>query len=73
MIRSVQVLVLPDGRISRAQAATYLGISPKTLANYATLGRGPRPRKIGGRIWYDLEDLKAFVTTGEREALPKAR
>ena len=32
---------LPDGRISSADAATYLGLSTKTLANWRVLGRGP--------------------------------
>lgn len=72
-VMRVSIRVLPDGRVSRADAARFLGIATKTLANYGTLGLGPRPRKIGGRIWYYLKDLRAFVSTGAREALPEVR
>jgi len=64
----VRVRVLPDGRVSRSDAATYLGYAPKTLAEYARLGRGPRPRRVGGRVFYLLKDLEAFRDTGAREA-----
>lgn len=62
------VQVLPDGRVSRTDAATYLGRSPKTLAEWSRLGAGPQPRKVGGRIFYLLEDLEAFVSHGVRRA-----
>lgn len=64
----LRVKVLPDGRVSRSDAAVYLGYAPKTLAEYARLGRGPRPRRVGGRIFYLLKDLNAFRDTGAREA-----
>lgn len=62
------IKVLPDGRVSRADAAAFLGISPKTLAEWKRLGQGPRSIRVGGRIFYKLEDLDAFVTTGARQA-----
>jgi len=64
----LRVKVLPDGRVSRSDAAVYLGYASKTLAEYARLGRGPRPRRVGGRVFYLLKDLDAFRDTGAREA-----
>lgn len=68
MVEHVQVRVLPDGRVSRADAAAFLGYTPKTLACWSSLGLGPLPRKVGGRIFYLLKDLEAYRDTGAREA-----
>lgn len=64
----LRVRVLPDGRVARADAADFLGRTPKTLAEWSRLGLGPRPRRVGGRIFYFLRDLEAFVANGSREA-----
>ena len=64
----VSIRILPDGRMSRADAAAFLGRSPKTLADWSRIGLGPRPRKVGGRIFYYLRDLEAYRDTGAREA-----
>ncbi|QCI95171.1 AlpA family transcriptional regulator [Novosphingobium sp. EMRT-2] len=64
----VRVRVLPDGRVSRSDAAAFLGLTPKTLADYKSRGIGPCPRKVGGRVFYRLIDLEAFRDTGAREA-----
>lgn len=57
----VRVMVLPDGRVDRINAARFLGLAPKTLAEYHRLGKGPASRKVGGRRFYQLDDLQAFV------------
>lgn len=57
----VTVKVLPDGRVSRRDAAKYLGRTTKTLAAWACEERGPRPIKAGGRCFYWLSDLQAFA------------
>ncbi len=44
-----------------AGAARYLGVSPNTLRNWRTLGRGPRFYKIGALVKYRASDLDAFV------------
>lgn len=67
-VQQIRIRVLPDGRVARADAAAYLGRTPKTLAEWSRLGRGPRPRRVGGRIFYMLDDLDAFVASGAREA-----
>ena len=68
MLEQVRIRVLPDGRVSRADAATYLGRSAKTMADWYSKGIGPRARKVGGRVFYFLADLEAFAATGAREA-----
>jgi hypothetical protein len=60
----VNVTTTPDGRVNRTGAARYLGVAAKTLANWAFRGLGPRSVKIGGRRFYYLTDLEAFIGGG---------
>ena len=57
----VRIRVLPDGRVTRADAARFLGCSPKTLAMYAMKAKGPPMVKIGGRAFYLIEKLQSFA------------
>lgn len=54
--------------LSRDEAAAYLGISPKTLATWASTKRYPLPFvKIGRAVKYRVATLDAFIesrTTG---------
>jgi hypothetical protein len=68
MVEQMKIVVLPDGRLDRKNAAAFLGREPKTLADWHTRGIGPRPRKVGGRVFYYLRDLEAYRDTGAREA-----
>lgn len=62
---SSQVLV-SDRLLSRKEAAAFLKVSPKTLANWASTRRYNLPVvKIGGRRLYRLSVLHAFVKAGE--------
>lgn len=60
-VEQVCVRVLPDGRMTREDAARYLGLRPKTLAMWELEGKGPRSLKVGGRRFYFLNDLDQFV------------
>ena len=65
VIERVKVRVLPDGRMTRRDAAEYLGIAVKTVAmwdleNPAKLGSV----KVGGRRFYYI-DLLDQVIRGE--------
>ena len=60
-MEAVSIRVLPDGRVDRADAAKFLGYAPKTLAEWHRLGKGPRSRKVGGRRFYDIGDLRQFA------------
>jgi hypothetical protein len=57
----VRVRVLPDGRMTRQDAAKYLGRQPKTLAMWALRGKGPRSIRVGGRRFYYKADLDSFI------------
>lgn len=59
-IEQIRVSVLPDGRLDTTNAARFLGLSPKTLAIMRSAGEGPRFVKPG-RVFYYLEDLKAWM------------
>ncbi|GEM29526.1 hypothetical protein NN3_05330 [Nocardia neocaledoniensis NBRC 108232] len=48
--------------LTRKEAAVYMGIHPRTLANWAATGRGPRYSKpSGSSCMYRLDDLDAFL------------
>ncbi len=57
----VRVRILPDGRLSRKDAARYLGLKPKTLSMWALAGKGPTVTRVGGRRFYFKADLDAFI------------
>ena len=60
-IEQVRVRVLPDGRLTRKDAAKYLGRSEKTLAMWEMEGKGPPSLKVGGRRFYFKNQLDAFI------------
>ena len=63
-IEATKVVILPDGRLTRADAAKFLGRKSKTLADWHRLGKGPRSRMVGGRRFYMIDDLTAFAGGG---------
>lgn len=42
------------------EAAVYVGVAPKTLANWRSAGKGPRFYKLGRMIVYRREDLDRY-------------
>lgn len=62
-MQSVEVQMFPDGRLDRQNAALYTGFSVKTLAMHASAGTGPGYQKIGGRVFYRLQDLDAWLNS----------
>ena len=57
---------LPQRFLRTAEAAHFLGLSGRTLEKHRVYGTGPRYRKIGGRVVYALDDLKAWADRGLR-------
>jgi excisionase family DNA binding protein len=61
------VLMNSNGKrlISVEEAATYLGISPRTIYNQchrkATKRFAVRPRRIGRRVLFAVKDLEVYV------------
>ncbi len=53
-----------DVLLTREQAATFLNIAPKTLANWASNGKVQIPyRKIGKSVRYRVSDLEGYLDT----------
>lgn len=59
-IDQVRVRILPDGRMTRREAARYLGRAEKTLAMWQMEGK-LRGVRVGGRIFYFKDQLDALV------------
>ncbi len=66
-IEQVRVRVLPDGRLTRKDAAKYLGRAEKTLAMWEMERKGPLSVLVGGRRFYFKDALDAFIR-GEEAA-----
>lgn len=49
-------------------AATHLGLSPRTLEKHRCYGTGPVYRRLGGRIVYAIDDLEAWAALGTRRS-----
>ena len=60
-IEQVRVRILPDGRMTRKDAAKYLGRAEKTLAMWNLEGKGPKSVLVGGRRFYFKDVLDAFI------------
>ncbi len=69
-MESITINATPDGRLSRKAASAYLGISVKTLANWAYRGIGPRSIKVGGLRFYYIQEINNFIASniGLRQA-----
>ena len=61
VIEQVRVRVLPDGRMTRKEAAKYLGRAEKTLAMWEMERKGPPSVLVGGRRFYFKDVLDAFI------------
>ena len=61
VIDQVRVRVLPDGRMTRKEAAKYLGRAEKTLAMWEVERKGPLSVLVGGRRFYFKDILDAFI------------
>lgn len=66
------VVMTPDGRLDRRNAAAYLGYAPKTLAQWASKGMGPKFIKRG-HVWYRQADLDEWLKGGEARSSGEAR
>lgn len=47
--------------LTTIQAAQKIGLKPKTLHQWRSLGRGPRYVKLGFRVFYKPSDLAQWV------------
>ena len=70
-IESLKVTLLPDGRMDARNAATYLGLSEKTLAMLRCSGEGPAFVKRG-RIFYFKQDLDEWINSARVSSTAQA-
>ncbi len=49
-------------------AATFLGLSGRTLEKHRCTGTGPIFRKLGGRVVYAIDDLEAWAADRARNS-----
>ena len=56
-----RVFLHPDGRMDRENTAIYLGCAPKTLADWAMKGIGPKYVMLGGKAFYFVQDLDEWI------------
>jgi predicted DNA-binding transcriptional regulator AlpA len=49
-------------RLNKPTAATYLGVSERTLDLWRAQDRGPRSHKIGGRLYWLRTDCDEWLT-----------
>lgn len=63
----------PQAWLTTQETARSLGLTPKTLANMRTLGKGPCFHKIGGKVWYLGKDIltyqrrRRYIASGVRD------
>jgi hypothetical protein len=60
-VRRPTFTILPGDRLWRPDAAAYLGCKSGTLAVWAHEKRGPPFFILGGRAYYRLADLDAYI------------
>ena len=65
-------------RIDTIAAAEVLGLRPGTLEVWRSYGRGPRFKKIGRKVFYEIDDLETFansrvVETTDSQSYRKSR
>lgn len=55
-----------EGRLTRADAAAYLGVSSSTMADWHRRGVGPASVKVGGKRFYRVSALTEYIKKEER-------
>ena len=55
---------LPPRYLRTKEAATFLSLSARTLEKHRTYGTGPAYHKLGGRVVYSVDDLRAWADIG---------
>jgi hypothetical protein len=63
--RTSEEIALNVGRrmVDEFEAAEILGVSVHQMRRWRALREGPRYRKVGRRVCYQLADLDAYITS----------
>jgi predicted DNA-binding transcriptional regulator AlpA len=62
----------PAKYLRTKEAARVVGLCSRTLEKHRTYGTGPRYAKIGGRVLYDIDDLRAWIESAIRHSTSDA-
>ena len=60
---------MQNQRVDTPNAAKILGLKPGTLEVWRSIGRGPRFKKIGRKVFYDVIDLETFANAHTVETI----
>lgn len=71
--RDVLPRSLPPRGINRVQAARYVGVSPTLFDEMVKDGRMPKPKRIGGRVVWDVRALDLFFDALPNDGAPASR
>lgn len=52
---------MTDKRISTAETAKIIGVSPQTVSGWRWKSMGPPYEKVGNRIWYMERDVRLWM------------
>ena len=50
--------------LTTAEAAAYMRLKPQTLCKWRSGGRGPLFVQLGGKVFYRVAELDAYVEAG---------
>jgi predicted DNA-binding transcriptional regulator AlpA len=64
--RRLQTASLPLPFLRTPEAARFLGLSYRTLEKHRMAGTGPKYSKVGARVVYAVQDLKAWVASSAK-------
>ncbi len=57
---------IPPRYLCTPEAARFLGLSYRTLEKHRSYGTGPTYLKLGGRVVYSIDDLRAWANRGAK-------
>lgn len=64
---SLSISAISTERLTRAEAAAYLGVNSQTLANWAHTGKVAIPHhKVGRKVIYMKSDLDGYLASTRR-------
>jgi predicted DNA-binding transcriptional regulator AlpA len=72
LVQPVARLVL-EGFLRREELARQLGLSPRTIDRWEALRKGPPRVSIGRTILYNIQSVREWLVSQERQAFPAKR